>query len=91
MKDARGGAGGGPASRRKNKAEYDTVDMQEEEEEEEAEDNDNEETSRIGVPDGWEPLPGDAGDGIPWRLPSLEEVSEELVERRRRRLLETLG
>lgn len=39
----------------------------------------------------WEPLPGDGGDGVGWRLPSLEEVGEELVERRRRRLLDTLG
>ncbi|MCJ1465529.1 NineTeen Complex (NTC) component [Pseudocyphellaria aurata] len=39
----------------------------------------------------WEPLPGDGGDGVGWRLPSLDEVSEELVERRRRRLLDSLG
>lgn len=43
------------------------------------------------VPDGWEPLPGDAGDGVGWRLPTLDEVQEELVERRRRRLLDKLG
>ena len=43
------------------------------------------------VPDGWEPLPGDKGDGVGWRLPTLDEVQEELVERRRRRLLEKLG
>ncbi|KAI9676137.1 MAG: NineTeen Complex (NTC) component [Caeruleum heppii] len=42
-------------------------------------------------PDGWEPLPGDAGDGNAWRLPTAEEVQEELVERRRRRLLDKLG
>ncbi|PGH03127.1 pre-mRNA-splicing factor isy1 [Helicocarpus griseus UAMH5409] len=40
--------------------------------------------------DGWEPLPGDAGDGVEWRLPTLEEVQEELVERRRRRLLDKI-
>lgn len=40
---------------------------------------------------GWEPLPGDAGDGVGWRLPSLEEVQEELVDRRRRKLLDKLG
>jgi len=39
----------------------------------------------------WEPLPGDAGDGVAWVLPTLEEVQEELVERRRRRLLDKLG
>ncbi|RAH42755.1 pre-mRNA-splicing factor ISY1 [Aspergillus brunneoviolaceus CBS 621.78] len=41
--------------------------------------------------DGWEPLPGDAGDGVEWRLPSLEEVQEELVDRRRRRLLDKIS
>ena len=40
---------------------------------------------------GWEPLPGDSGDGVGWRLPTSEEVQEELVERRRRRLLDKLG
>lgn len=40
---------------------------------------------------GWEPLPGDAGDGVGWALPSVGEVGAELVERRRRRLLESLG
>ncbi|KAL8821927.1 MAG: hypothetical protein Q9191_007214 [Dirinaria sp. TL-2023a] len=44
------------------------------------------------VEDGkWEPLPGDGGDGVGWRLPTLEEVQEELVDRRRRRLLDKLG
>ena len=41
--------------------------------------------------EGWEPLPGDAGDGVGWRLPTSEEVQEELVDRRRRRLLDKLG
>ncbi|KAK3180486.1 NineTeen Complex (NTC) component [Lecanicillium sp. MT-2017a] len=41
-------------------------------------------------PDGWEPLPGDAGDGHLSTLPTLEEVQEELVDRRRRKLLEQL-
>lgn len=41
--------------------------------------------------DDWEELPGDAGDGIGWRLPTSEEVQEELVERRRRKLLDKLG
>lgn len=41
--------------------------------------------------EGWEPLPGDAGDGIGWRLPTNDEVQEELVDRRRRRLLDKLG
>ena len=39
----------------------------------------------------WEPLPGDAGDGKSWKLPTSDEVQEELVERRRRRLLDKLG
>ena len=43
------------------------------------------------IPEGWEPLPGDAGDGSGWRLPTAEEVQEELVDRRRRRLLDKLG
>ena len=46
---------------------------------------------KYGQGTGWEPLPGDGGDGVGWRLPSLDEVGEELVERRRRRLLDTLG
>ncbi|KAH7316831.1 Isy1-like splicing factor [Stachybotrys elegans] len=43
------------------------------------------------VPPGWEPLPGDAGDGKAWELPTLEQVQEELVDRRRRKLLEELS
>jgi pre-mRNA-splicing factor ISY1 len=39
----------------------------------------------------FEALPGDVGDGVGWRLPTLEEVEEELVDRRRRRLLDKLG
>lgn len=38
----------------------------------------------------FEPLPGDAGDGVPWRLPSAEEVEAELLERRKRKLLDKL-
>ncbi|KAK7732087.1 NineTeen Complex (NTC) component [Botryosphaeria dothidea] len=41
--------------------------------------------------DEWMELPGDAGDGVGWVLPSLDEVQEELVERRRRKLLDKLG
>lgn len=41
--------------------------------------------------DGWEPLPGDAGDGQGWRLPTLDEVQEELMARRRKQVLEKLG
>ena len=43
------------------------------------------------VEDSWEPLPGDAGDGVEWRLPTLEEVQGELVDRRRRRLLDKIS
>ena len=43
------------------------------------------------VDQDWEPLPGDSGDGKKWVLPTLDQVQEELVERRRRRLLDKLG
>ncbi|CAM1506113.1 Fc.00g057540.m01.CDS01 [Cosmosporella sp. VM-42] len=46
-----------------------------------------EQTGPQGPPAGWEPLPGDGGDGQTWQLPTLEEVQEELIERRRRKLL----
>jgi len=39
----------------------------------------------------WVELPGDVGDGVRWRVPTLEEVNDELMERRRRKLLEKLG
>ena len=38
----------------------------------------------------WEPLPGDAGDGVGWALPSAEDVETELIERRKRKLLDKL-
>ena len=38
----------------------------------------------------WEPLPGDGGDGIPWKLPTAEEVEAELLERRKRKLLDKI-
>lgn len=38
----------------------------------------------------WEPLPGDTGDGILWNLPTAEEVEIELLERRKRKLLDRL-
>lgn len=41
--------------------------------------------------DEWVELPGDKGDGVRWRVPTLEEVEVELMERRRRKLLEKLG
>ncbi|KAI1472392.1 Isy1-like splicing factor [Daldinia caldariorum] len=41
-------------------------------------------------PPGWEPLPGDTGDGKAWELPTLEEVQQELIERRRRKLLDQI-
>ena len=37
----------------------------------------------------WQPLPGDTGHGG-WVLPTLDEVQQELLERRRRSLLEQL-
>jgi len=42
------------------------------------------------APPGWEPLPGDTGDGSIWELPNMEEVQQELVERRRRKLLDQI-
>ena len=39
----------------------------------------------------WEPLPGDAGDGKAWQLPTLDDIQEELLDRRRRKLLDKLG
>jgi hypothetical protein len=41
--------------------------------------------------EGWEPLPGDSGDGVGWRLPTMEEVQEELMDRRRKQVLDKLG
>ncbi|KAI3321613.1 Isy1-like splicing factor [Xylariaceae sp. AK1471] len=41
-------------------------------------------------PPDWEPLPGDAGDGRGWELPTLDEVQQELMERRRRKLLDQI-
>lgn len=40
--------------------------------------------------DGWEPLPGDVGDGLGWNLPSLQQVQDELMARKRRTILEGL-
>ncbi|OQO11057.1 Pre-mRNA-splicing factor isy1 [Cryoendolithus antarcticus] len=40
--------------------------------------------------EGWEPLPGDAGDGVVWNLPTSAEVEIELLERRKRKLLDKL-
>ncbi|CAK7201990.1 NineTeen Complex (NTC) component [Sporothrix eucalyptigena] len=42
-------------------------------------------------PAGWEPLPGDTGDGKGWLLPTVEEVQQELLERRKQRILEQLS
>lgn len=39
----------------------------------------------------WVEIPGDKGDGIGWRLPTLEEVEAELIDRRKRKLLDKLG
>lgn len=38
----------------------------------------------------WEPLPGDSGDGSVWHLPTVHEVETELLERRKRKLLDKL-
>ncbi|KAF2862331.1 Isy1-like splicing factor [Piedraia hortae CBS 480.64] len=38
----------------------------------------------------WEPLPGDIGDGKAWKLPTAADVEAELLERRKKRLLDRL-
>ncbi len=43
-----------------------------------------------GPPSGWEALPGDSGDGNAWELPTVEEVKQELLDRRKRRILDSL-
>ncbi|WDK18098.1 Isy1-like splicing family protein [Colletotrichum graminicola] len=47
-------------------------------------------TGKQQPPPDWEPLPGDTGDGKGWELPTLEEVQEELINRRRQKLLDQL-
>ncbi|TLD22124.1 hypothetical protein PspLS_07932 [Pyricularia sp. CBS 133598] len=42
------------------------------------------------LPPGWEPLPGDSGDGKGWELPTVDEVQQELINRRKQRLLNQL-
>jgi pre-mRNA-splicing factor ISY1 len=42
------------------------------------------------VDEEWEALPGDVGDGVVWKLPTAEEVEAELLERRKRTLLDKL-
>lgn len=39
----------------------------------------------------WVEIPGDKGDGVRWRVPTLDEVQEELLERRKRKLMDKLG
>lgn len=91
MKDAREGRGGGGSSSRVRSGGGASSGKNRLEDPHEDDDEANNEMTDTAAPEGWEPLPGDAGDGIPWRLPTLEEVNEELMERRRRKLLETLG
>lgn len=38
----------------------------------------------------WEAIPGDAGDGVIWTLPTADEVEAELLDRRKRKLLDKL-
>ncbi|RDA88438.1 hypothetical protein CP532_5574 [Ophiocordyceps camponoti-leonardi (nom. inval.)] len=42
------------------------------------------------APEGWEPLPGDSGDGQEWVLPTMSMVQEALLEKRRQLLLQQL-
>ena len=42
------------------------------------------------APEGWVSLPGDVGDGRGWELPTLDEVQQELIERRRKKLLDQI-
>lgn len=46
--------------------------------------------SRDALPPGWEPLPGDEGDGKAWDLPTVAEVQRELLDRRKRKILDQL-
>lgn len=41
-------------------------------------------------PVGWAPLPGDSGDGVAWRVPTIDEVQQTILERRRAQLLDKL-
>jgi hypothetical protein len=97
--DEKGGRGAGDMSRKHVDAAYFGYGLDEEDgtllayekkKEKEAVEN-MEKRGEDDVEDGWEPLPGDGGDGVEWRLPSLDEVQEELVDRRRRRLLDKIG
>lgn len=47
-------------------------------------------TGSHDVPEGWTSFPGDVGDGRGWDLPTLEEVQQELIDRRKRKLLDQL-
>ncbi|KAF4776596.1 pre-mRNA-splicing factor ISY1 [Colletotrichum scovillei] len=47
-------------------------------------------TGKQQLPPDWEALPGDTGNGKGWELPTLEEVQEELINRRRQKLLDQL-
>ena len=38
----------------------------------------------------WEALPGHSGDGAGWKLTTVEEVEVEMIERRKRKLLDGL-
>ncbi|KAF2751099.1 pre-mRNA-splicing factor isy1 [Sporormia fimetaria CBS 119925] len=49
------------------------------------------EDGKEAVREEWVEIPGDKGDGVGWRVPTLEEVERELLERRRRKLLDRLG
>lgn len=44
----------------------------------------------IPLDDDWEPLPGDAGDGNVWHLPTSQDVEAELLQRHKRRLIDKL-
>lgn len=43
-----------------------------------------------GKGDDWESLPGDAGDGATWNVPAVEDVGQDLLERRKRKMLDSL-
>lgn len=38
----------------------------------------------------WQALPGDTGDGVIWKLPTAAEIEAELLERRKRKLMDRL-
>jgi pre-mRNA-splicing factor ISY1 len=65
-----------------------------EETEQEESDNAKSATKKRKVDDadnGWQELPGDTGDGVRWRMPTIQEVHDEILERKKRAFLDKLS